>query len=58
MLSVPDILQLGGYAAVEYCGGPQMIFQMGRTQIEGEMNAVKHDPETHYGSLVVSGLTK
>ena len=22
MLTVPDILQIGGYAAVEYCGGP------------------------------------
>jgi len=26
MLSYSDIIQLGGYTAVEYCGGPSMIF--------------------------------
>lgn len=30
LLSYPDLIQLGGYAAVEYCGGPSMIFRMGR----------------------------
>jgi catalase (peroxidase I) len=30
MLSRSDLLQLGGYAAVEYCGGPSMVFRMGR----------------------------
>ena len=58
MLTVPDILQIGGYAAVEYCGGPQMIFQMGRENIEDEKNVVEHEPETYNGSLVVSGLSK
>ena len=58
MLGVSDIIQLGGYAAVEYCGGPQMIFQMGRTDVEGEKDTVEHEAETHYGSLIVSGLTK
>ena len=38
MLSYSDILQLGGYTAVQYCGGPEMIFRMGRKDIatEGE----------------------
>lgn len=58
MLGVSDIIQLGGYAAVEYCGGPQMIFQMGRSDVEGEKDTVEHESEAHYGSLVVSGLTK
>ena len=58
MLTVPDILQIGGYAAVEYCGGPQMIFQMGREHVEEEMDVVQHEPETYNGSLVVSGLSK
>jgi catalase (peroxidase I) len=26
MLSYSDLIQLGGYTAVEYCGGPSMIF--------------------------------
>jgi catalase (peroxidase I) len=30
LLSYADIIQLGGYAAVEYCGGPAMVFRMGR----------------------------
>ena len=58
MLSVPDILQIGGYAAVEYCGGPQMIFQMGRDHVEAELDVIEHEPETYNGSLVVSGLTQ
>jgi catalase (peroxidase I) len=28
------LIQLGGYAAVEYCGGPTMIFRMGRVDAE------------------------
>jgi hypothetical protein len=58
MLSVSDMIQLGGYAAVEYCGGPQMVFRMGRTDVEGEKDTVQHEQEAHYGSLIVSGLTK
>jgi len=57
-IGVSDIIQLGGYAAVEYCGGPQMIFRMGRTDVEGEKDTVQHEQESHYGSLIVSGLTK
>jgi catalase (peroxidase I) len=33
MLSIADLIQLGGYAAVEYCGGPQMVFRMGRQDV-------------------------
>lgn len=58
LLGVSDIIQLGGYAAVEYCGGPQMIFQMGRTDVEGEKDTVEHETEAHYGSMIVSGLSK
>ena len=38
MLSYSDLIQLGGYTAVEYCGGPSMIFRMGRVDVptEGE----------------------
>ena len=36
MLSYADLIQLGGYAAVEYCGGPAMIFKMGREDFEEE----------------------
>jgi cytochrome c peroxidase len=39
MLSLSDLLQLGGYTAVEYCGGPSMIFRMGRKDIETEGEA-------------------
>ena len=35
-----------------------MVVQMGREPIVGEKNAVQHEPETYYGSLVVSGLSK
>ena len=27
MLSVADLIQLGGYCAVEYCGGPAIPFK-------------------------------
>jgi catalase (peroxidase I) len=30
MLSYNDLIQLGGYTAIEYMGGPSMIFRMGR----------------------------
>lgn len=39
MLSYSDLLQLGGYTAVEYCGGPSMIFRMGRRDAESEGSA-------------------
>ena len=38
-LSISDIIQLGGYTAVEYCGGPSMVFRMGREDIETEQEA-------------------
>lgn len=34
LLSYSDLIQLGGYAAVEYCGGPTMIFRMGRVDAD------------------------
>ena len=36
ILSYADLIQLGGYAAVEYCGGPAMIFKMGRVDVDEE----------------------
>lgn len=36
MLSMSDLLQLGGYTAVEYCGGPSMLFRMGRKDATAE----------------------
>lgn len=34
ILSYADLFQLGGYAAVEYCGGPSMIFKIGRKDLQ------------------------
>jgi len=39
ILSYADLIQLGGYAAVEYCGGPSMFFRMGRVDAESEADA-------------------
>jgi catalase (peroxidase I) len=50
-LSYADLVQIGGYAAVEYCGGPQMVFRMGRESVFDDEHVVKHDHETHYNSL-------
>ena len=43
LLSVADLIQLGGYCAVEYCGGPAIPFKycfihcrMGRKDCDGE----------------------
>lgn len=58
VLSLSDLIQLGGYAAVEYCGGPSMIFCMGREDIDAEGDVVQHSAETHGGSLIVQGLSK
>jgi len=57
MLSISDLIQLGGYAAVEYCGGPSMIFKMGRDMVHGAPDAVRHDRETIYNSLNVHRLS-
>ena len=53
MLSQSDLIQLGGYAAVEYCGGPSMIFQMGRTDVTSEADTIEHAAETNGSSLIV-----
>lgn len=34
LLSYADLIQLGAYAAIEYCGGPNMLFRMGREDAE------------------------
>lgn len=34
LLSYADLIQLGGYCAVEYTGGPVMLFRMGRVDAE------------------------
>ncbi len=39
-LSHSDLIQLGGYAAVEYCGGPAMIFNIGRRDIDSEGDVI------------------
>ncbi len=40
ILSYSDLIQLGGYAAVEYTGGPSMLFRMGRE--DGEEKDISH----------------
>lgn len=57
MLSVSDLLQLGGYTAVEYCGGPSMIFRMGRKDVESEgeaSNALAVTDAHHENAVMVS----
>lgn len=47
-MSYADIIQLGGYAAVEYCGGPSMIFKMGREDAsENEVVPSSRLPDPH-----------
>ena len=58
MLSHSDLIQLGGYAAVQYCGGPIMEFKMGRIDVESEGDAVYHDSEVNGTSLISEGLNK
>lgn len=53
-LTGADLIQLGGYAAVEYLGGPQLVFRMGRKDVKGDSNVIQHAPETHFNSLQVS----
>ncbi len=56
MLSTSDLLQLGGYTAVEYCGGPSMIFKMGRKDCETEgeaSNAVAVTSGSHENAVQV-----
>lgn len=59
MLSLGDLIQLGGYAAVEYCGGPQMLFKMNRIDLEHyeEDNLIDHPAEDKfYNSLTAARL--
>lgn len=63
MLSRSDLLQLGGYAAVEYCGGPSMVFRMGRQDVVSEADATVSTEESqiatldaHRNSLIVSRM--
>jgi L-ascorbate peroxidase len=44
LLSYSDLIQLGGYAAVEYTGGPSMVFRMGRK--DAEEHEVVSDPSS------------
>ena len=56
MLSFSDLIQLGGYVAVDYCGGPSMIFEMGREDVgkEGEAsNALQTTAENYENALIV-----
>jgi len=56
MLSYSDLIQLAGYTAVEYCGGPSMIFRMGRKDMATEEeagNAVAVTRESHENSVQV-----
>lgn len=58
MLSFSDLIQLGGYTAVEYCGGPSMLFRMGRLDVETEgeaSNALAIVPQSSYeNNLIVA----
>ena len=51
MLSYPDLIQMGGYAAVEYTGGPSMVFRMGREDVE-EKDLAKETRVEHQGSII------
>lgn len=56
LLSHADLLQLAGYTAVEYCGGPSMIFRMGRKDVETEgeaSNALAITDHSHENSVMV-----
>ena len=48
MLSYSDLIQLGGLTAVEYCGGPAMIFRMGRADADESASSSSNE-------LIVSG---
>ena len=47
LLSYSDLIQLGGYAAVEYAGGPSMVFRMGRKDaVESELPQLTHGSDS------------
>jgi L-ascorbate peroxidase len=61
LLSKSDLIQLAGYTAVEYCGGPSMIFRMGRKDIESEDqagNSLAVIQENHENSVQVEKFNK
>ena len=49
MLSYNDLIQLGAYVAIEYCGGPSMIFRMGR------QDGTEEDASSDSTELIVAG---
>ena len=56
---------MGGYAAVEYCGGPAMIFRMGRKDAEENENTPENRlPDVHedkpniYKKMLRMGFTQ
>ena len=57
-MTLADLIQLGGYAAVEYCGGPSMELRIGRTYVTSEGDAIQHEAETIGNSLAVQRLAK
>ncbi len=62
LLSYSDLIQMGGYAAVEYAGGPAMLFRMGRVDAEeNEVNLIKGHHEGDKNMLdkfIGMGFTK
>lgn len=59
MLSYADLFQLGGYAAVEYCGGPSMIFRMGRKDLqEHELPQEGLLPNAHEKSTILERMLR
>ena len=62
MLSMSDLIQMGGYAAIEYCEGPSMLFRMGRfTELDKEVAqnvAGEEANKAHSNSDLVSRLGK
>ena len=61
LLSYSDLIQLAGYTAVEYCGGPAMVFRMGRKDIETEgeaSNALVPTDYQHENAVMVSKFNK
>jgi cytochrome c peroxidase len=65
-LSYSDLIQLGGYAAIEYCGGPSMRFRSGREDHlteSDEMNTSRMPDDNDrkamiYAKMIRAGFTK
>ena len=59
MLSYADLIQLGGNCAVEYCGGPVMLFRMGRVDAE-ENEATPEDrlPDANQKEGIMSKMRR